>query len=157
MTHLQTLHGTPLSLDDLRGDPALLLFWNIGCAGCVGRALPFAVELAKQFPSLQIVAIHSVFPPRPTQPQREVQRVADHYALPFVVALDDGDTHYRAFGAEGTPHWVILNEEGAIYRSFFGSMAGQQQRLLYALQALFDSQPVARPLVHPSDDTVAPL
>ena len=133
-----TLSGSPLTLETLRGQPTLLLFWNIGCAGCTGRALPLTLTLAERYPDLQIVAIHSVFPPRSEQPVREVSLVAKHFALPYEVALDAGDATYRAFGAEGTPHWVLLDRDGHVWRSFFGSMAGSQQRLSYALQELFE-------------------
>jgi hypothetical protein len=54
-----------------------------------------------------------------------------------LVFVDDGDATFRAYEAEGTPHWVLINADGTIRKSVFGSMAGSLQRLNYALQELF--------------------
>ena len=55
---IETLDGskTP-KLVDFKGRSLLLLFFNIGCPGCLGRAIPYAVKLRKQFPGLIIIGI----------------------------------------------------------------------------------------------------
>ena len=56
---------------DLLGRPALLLFFSIGCAGCTGRAIPFAKALAARYPGLRVLAIHSQpGGQRPPEPER---------------------------------------------------------------------------------------
>ncbi len=101
----------------------------------MGRALPFAQQLAECYPALHVVAIHSQFRPGPP-PLAELDAIIQHWGLTYTILLDDGDTSYRAFAAEGTPHWVILLADCTLWRSFFGSMAGSRQRLAYALAEL---------------------
>ena len=121
---------------DLLGRPALLLFFSIGCAGCTGRAIPFAKALAARYPGLRVLAIHSQpGGQRPPEPER-VRAVTDWLNVGFPVLLDDGDATYRAYEAEGTPHWLLLDGHGRVRRSIFGSMDGARQRLAYALEEL---------------------
>lgn len=134
---LTALDGTQVDLRALHGQPILLLFFNIGCAGCTGRALPLTLDLARQYPALQLVAIHSHFSPTPV-PIDSLKGVANYFKLPYPVLLDDGDAIFRHYQAEGTPHWVLINADGTIRKSFFGSMSGARQRLSYALIELFD-------------------
>lgn len=129
-------------LESFLGRPLLLLFWNVGCSGCTGRALPLTLTLGAEYPDLAIVAIHSVFGRGQTQPSDTIRAVVDYFALPYPVLEDDGDRTFQAYGAEGTPHWILIRGDGTVDRSIFGSMDGARQRLRYALQELF---PAAAP------------
>jgi peroxiredoxin len=133
----QPLNGTNPGLRAFLGRPILLLFFNIGCSGCTGRALPFTLELAERYPELQIIGVHSSFEAGSRHPTSSVQAVIDYFKLPYLVFMDDGDATFRAYEAEGTSHWVLINADGTIRKSVFGSMAGSLQRLNYALQELF--------------------
>jgi peroxiredoxin len=131
------LNGTNPGLRAFRGRPVLLLFFNIGCAGCTGRALPFSLELAERYPELQIIGLHTSFEAGSQHPASRVQAVIDYFKLPYLVFQDDGAETFHAYQAEGTPHWVLIDAEGVVQRSVFGSMAGSIQRLEYAMQELF--------------------
>jgi hypothetical protein len=78
---LTALDGTQVELAALHGEPILLLFFNIGCAGCTGRALPLTLDLSRQYPELQLVAIHSHFSPAPV-PIESIKSVANYFKLP---------------------------------------------------------------------------
>ncbi|GAP63592.1 hypothetical protein ARMA_2015 [Ardenticatena maritima] len=138
---LKTLNGAPLQVDDLRGAPALLLFFHVGCAGCMGRALPLTLRLAREYPQLRLVGIHLTGDDEPERVEYSLQKVIDYFKLPYPIIMDDGDATFRAYGVSGTPHWVLLNADGTIRKHFFGSMEGAQQRLFYSLAELFDSPP----------------
>lgn len=136
---LKTLNGAPVQVEDLRGAPALLLFFHVGCAGCMGRALPLTLQLAQQYPNLRILGIHLTGDDEPERVEYSLQKVIRYFKLPYPVIMDDGNATFRAYGVSGTPHWVLLNPDGTIRKHFFGSMEGAQQRLFYALAELFDT------------------
>jgi len=123
-------------VEDFRGRPLLLLFFNIGCPGCTGRAIPFSLQLREQFPDLQIVGIHARFE-GPAYSPSQVRAVIEYLKVPYPVLLDEGHETFSRYAAGGTPHWVLLDADGHIVRSIFGSMAGSQQRLAYALLELY--------------------
>ena len=129
----------PPSPADYRSKPLLLLFFNIGCAGCTGRAVPYTLELNERYPGLQIAALHASFAASSTYPDSQVQAVLDYFKVPYPVYLDQGSATFDAYQAEGTPHWVLIDAEGRIAKSFFGSMEGAIQRLEYTLAELFDT------------------
>lgn len=121
------------------GKPLLLLFFNLSCAGCTGRALPYTKELAHRYPDLQIAAIHSSFSPGSTFTAKEIKAVFDYFGLSYPVYMDEGEETFMRYEAEGTPHWIFFDDEGRINRSIFGSMEGAIQRLEYLLTEIFQS------------------
>lgn len=136
---LDTVDNSQISLETFYGNgkPTLLLFFNIGCAGCTGRAIPLTLTFANDYPDLQLLAIHSHFSANTPHPYESVKAVASYFKLPYPVAFDQDDTIFRLYAAEGTPHWILLDAAGKIHKSIFGSMAGARQRLSYSLQELF--------------------
>ncbi len=132
-----TLIDGPAGPEAYRGRPLLLLFFNIGCAGCTGRAIPYTLELHERYPQLHIVAIHSSFSVSSTYPVGQIKAVLDYFKIPYPVLLDEGETTFERYQAEGTPHWVLIDAEGRVLKSFFGSMEGAVQRMEYTLLELF--------------------
>lgn len=126
------------SLAAYKGKPLLILFWSIGCAGCTGRAIPYTLELQERYPDLQIVAFHSEFEHAKKHTPADVRAVADYFRLPYPVLIDESLTTFDAYEAMGTPHWVLVEADGTIRRSIFGSLPGSIQRLDYALMELFE-------------------
>jgi len=133
---VQTPDGQEVALEQFFGRPLLLLFYHLGCLGCIGRALPFAKKLAEVYPDLQIVGIHTS-PGSLKYNTEEVLAQAGETNLPFPIFFDEGHRTYDLYGAEGTPHWVLLDANGKLFRSIFGSMANARQRLDYALLEIF--------------------
>lgn len=123
------------TLSDFQGKPTLLLFFNLGCLGCMHRGVPLARELAKVYPELNVVGVHSNFGRQYTP--EEVTAALEENKVDFPVLQDDGHTTYTAFKAEGTPHWILLDENGEINKSIFGSQPNAQQRLTYGMMELF--------------------
>lgn len=127
----------PAELAAFAGQPLLLLFFNLSCAGCTGRALPYIKELAQRFPGLQIAAIHSSFSPGSTYSTAQVRSVLEYFDLDFPVFMDDGEETFMRYEAEGTPHWIVFDAAGGVMRSIFGSLDGPVQRLEYLLAEMF--------------------
>ena len=73
------------TLESYRGKPLLILFFNLGCPGCKGRALPFANWVNIEYKDKINV-------------------------LGFI-----------NYGAGGTPHWILVDENTNLNYSIFGS------------------------------------
>lgn len=134
---LKSLEGKELTLTQLlsKGKVNLILFYNTYCLGCTGRAIPFAHELTKDFPELNLVVIHTNFGNQSFS-KAEVLDIFRSRMSPFDIYIDPDAEAYKHFQCEGTPHWVILDRELQIFRSIFGSQNQSQNRLFYALESL---------------------
>ncbi len=125
-------------LTNYRGYPLLMLFFNIGFPACLGRAVPYALKLEKQFPDLKILGIHTRFEGR-EYPVEQIQLNLDRLKVDFPVVLDQGHQTWSAYDAGGTPHWVLINAIGVIEKSIFGSRPSALQRLDYSLIELSEN------------------
>jgi len=134
---LRSLNGKkPPSLEEVQGSYVLLLFYNLGCTGCVGRGLPLAQRIQDLYPDLRVILIHSDFG-QYAYPEKDILAEAQRQQLQLEQYRDQGHMTYDAYGAEGTPHWVLIDPQGRLYRSFFGSMQQAQLRMDYVLRELF--------------------
>ena len=132
-----SLENEKVDLNSLLQDRyTLLLFYNNDCLGCTGRAIPLAHELNQEFDDLQVIGIHSNFGNRSAGPED----IASIFTidLPFPIFIDEEHKLYDAFAAEGTPHWALIAPDLSIFRSFFGSQGGAQNRLPYAIEELLE-------------------
>ena len=133
---VKSLEGNTLDVMDIyREKPLLILFFNIRCLGCVGRAIPLAYDYLQEFNNLNVVAIHTTFGKEAVY-KEDIINIFTRKELPFPVFFDIGKTNYEKFECEGTPHWILMDKEGNINRSIFGSQDGSQTRLIYALEEL---------------------
>lgn len=122
-------------LKKYKGNPLLIIIYNNQCLGCTGRAIPLAYEYGKEFEKLQVIGIHSNFGENPTT-EKDIKSIFTIGKLPFPIYLDEEHKVYDQFNSEGTPQWLLITSEGLLFRSIFGSQAGSQNRLLYALESL---------------------
>jgi len=50
------------TVEDFKGKPLLIVFFNLGCPGCKGRALPYANRIAyENEDNINVVGIHTRF------------------------------------------------------------------------------------------------
>lgn len=134
-THALSDHQ-PVTLENYANKPSLLLFFNIGCHGCMTRGLPVAAEIARQYPDIQVIGIHSSFGAFGRNPE-DVAAALEAYDLNFPVLLDEDHATFDAYEAEGTPHWIFINADGQVVKSIFGSQPNALQRLEYTLIEMF--------------------
>ncbi|MFA6831727.1 MAG: redoxin domain-containing protein [Bacteroidaceae bacterium] len=116
-----------------KGKPLLLIIYNNQCLGCTGRGIPLAYEFHKEYDALQVVGIHSDFGLKKTT-EAEIKSIFTLGELPFSIYLDEQAAVFHQFESEGTPQWILITAMGVLYRSIFGSQAGAQNRLAYALE-----------------------
>jgi thiol-disulfide isomerase/thioredoxin/uncharacterized membrane protein YphA (DoxX/SURF4 family) len=101
---LPTLDGGFLGLDDIQGQRTTIVFWNVTCAFCQGMLADLkevAAEAGDKMSRVLIVSQGDV------EANREQQ-------LGARMVIDDGFTLGRAFGANGTPSAIVLDEEGKV-------------------------------------------
>lgn len=122
-------------MEAYREKPLLILFFNIQCVGCVGRAIPLAFDYLQEFEKLNVVAIHTAFGKERVS-KEDIINLFTRKELPFPIYFDVERTNFEKFECEGTPHWILLDGGGKVIRSIFGSQEGAQTRLVYALEEL---------------------
>ena len=132
--------GEPLPPPDAWGRPGIVMLFNVACAGCVSRAVPWLRGLAEsRGDDLVLAAVHSAYG-RAVWPREQVEEALERFLafarLPVPVALDLDGSWARAQGAEGTPHWFAYDAHGRLLRSIFGSQANAITRLEYLVDEL---------------------
>ena len=110
------------TLEDYMGKPLLILFFNLGCPGCKGRALPFANRVVhEKDDSVQVIGIHSRFE-GPEYSDEQLKEAKDVYYIRFPYFRDDDlAATFHKYKAGGTPHWVLADSKGKVVFSIFGS------------------------------------
>lgn len=132
------VHGAPLPPPTAWDRPGLVMVFNLECAACVSRGIPFLKRLHAEFGDrVHLLALHT------SRGHRHLAREAveptlrrfarDFARLPFAVALDLSGDLAREWQTEGTPHWLAFAPGGERLRSVYGSQDNAQTRLQYLL------------------------
>ncbi len=130
---VQDFDSNELDLIELyKGKPLLIIIYNNQCLGCTGRAIPLAYQYQQEYDNLQVIGIHTNFG-KNLITEKDIKSIFTKDELPFPIYLDDGHKVYDQFNSDGTPQWLLITTEGSLYRSIYGSQAGSQNRLMYAL------------------------
>ena len=134
---LKDLNGKEIifSNKNFAGTAHLLLFYHSHCLGCTGRAIPLAYEFQKQYSGLKVLLIHANLGVHQLQKQEILSVFVDGIS-PLPIYIDENAFLYKQFNAEGTPHWIILNDKAEVNNSIFGSQANAKNRLMYSLDEL---------------------
>lgn len=120
---LETIFGDAVpKKEDYLGQPLLILFFSLGCPGCLGRAIPFANRMVyEQGEHLKVLGIHTNFESIDFRQNRFEQAKEELY-IRFPFFKDKNfDTTFLDYGAGGTPHWILVDEKGMVVYSIFGS------------------------------------
>lgn len=121
--HLESIGQEDLPhYDSFKGKPLLILFFYLGCPGCVGRAIPFANKMAYEHGDrINVLGIHSNFE-GPEYTNGEIIENLKSLHVRFPVFRDAGmATTFHDYRAAGTPHWILVDKDGKVIRSIFGS------------------------------------
>jgi peroxiredoxin len=108
--------------DDFLGKPLLILFFSLGCPGCLGRAIPYANRIVyENGDKINVIGIHTNFE-AVNFTKEQFQRAKENYFIRFSFYMDyNYDTTFLNYGAGGTPHWILVDKEGIVIYSIFGS------------------------------------
>jgi peroxiredoxin len=132
---LLSLDDVNINLSDLLSSikKNILLFYNTNCLGCTGRAIPFAYDLLQKNKSkMNIVVIHVDFGGT-THSKEEILSIFHSKISPIPIFKDIKASLYNKLNCEGTPHWILLSENGEVLNSVFGSQDNAQMRLEYMM------------------------
>ncbi|CAM1342429.1 TlpA family protein disulfide reductase [Tenacibaculum amylolyticum] len=110
------------ALENYKGKPLLILFFNLGCPGCKGRALPYANRVVvENGEHINVIGIHSRFE-GPEYHIEDYIKAKEEFYIRFPFFEDENDTNtFRKYEAGGTPHWILVDQEGNLAYSIFGS------------------------------------
>lgn len=119
---LETIFGdnTPI-LSDYKGKPLLILFFYLGCPGCKGRAIPYANRIVYEDKGVQVLGIHTRFEGKPYSDE-ELAKAKEAYTIrfPYFRDKENAQTFWK-YKAVGTPQWILLDENGIVVYTIFGS------------------------------------
>ena len=109
-------------VEDYLGKPLLILFFSLGCPGCLGRAIPYANRVVyEKGETINVLGIHTNFEGIDFAQERfEKAREEFYFRFPFYKD-HNYDTTFLNYGAGGTPHWILVDHTGSVIYSIFGS------------------------------------
>ena len=109
-------------VEDYLGKPLWLLFFSLGCPGCVGRAVPYANRVVyENGEQINVIGIHTNFEGIDFKHER-FEKAKKELFIRFPFYKDfNYDTTFLNYGAGGTPHWILMDENGNVKYSIFGS------------------------------------
>ena len=140
---LESIFDDPIpNVRDFKGSPLLILFFNLSCPGCLGRAIPYANGLiVDKNMDVKVLGIHSNFNGADFD-RDEFNSAREEFYIRFPMFRDANfDTSFLNFGAGGSPHWILVDKEGIVRYSIFGSDPDNALlRLDYMLEILKNEQ-----------------
>lgn len=123
------LSGSPVTVADLRGRPAFVVFWASWCTPCASEA-PAIERFARGLGSrAHLIAIDWNDPSRP-----DARAFVHRYGWTFPVLVDGDGLVGDSFGLRGLPTTYLLDGSGRIVRTLTGGQT--ENSLATALQAL---------------------
>jgi peroxiredoxin len=122
---LSKTDGTPISLRDLEGNPALLVFWTAWCPVCKEEA-PHVNKIFEEFGSkgLNVIGINI------GESDARVSEGIRDLGIKYTVAKDTTTSVAKSYKVIGTPTVVILDKEGKV--SYFGNEIPKNSNELFA-------------------------
>lgn len=113
------------TIEDFKGKPLLILFYHLDCIACKGRAFPYSNRLIYDNIGVNVIGIHSRINTKfstKIYTKQEHQEVNDEFAVRFPIFEDFNDNYtFNKYKCGGTPHWILVDKNGVVVYSIFGS------------------------------------
>lgn len=134
---METLAGTRLTIESLKGKVVILDFWAPWCIPC-RKSFPFLDSLQKRYGArgLQVVALT-------LDDNREaIDAFVEEIPVTFPVACDSTGWAGEAFQVVAMPTTFLLDREGRIVARFEGSDGAVHEKLEASVAALLGGNPL---------------
>jgi len=126
---LPKIDGATVSLADLRGNPAVIVFWASWCSSCKEEA-PRINALAAQYEGKGVRVLGINVKDSPAGAEVGVKE----FGIKYPVARDPDARVARAYGVRGTPTVIFLDRKGVV-RYFANELPNDYARRLDDLLA----------------------
>jgi peroxiredoxin len=116
---METLKQQNISIQQLKGKPALVVFWATSCPGCI-KEMPHLVELYHQLhhKGLEIVGVAMQY-----DVQEQIEKLVKLRNIPYPITHDSNGKIAQAFGdVKLTPTTFLINPDGNIVRQKIGDI-----------------------------------
>lgn len=107
---VETLDGTVLSSDGLRGKTVVVNFWNTWCIPCIREAPALAEFHARHADDDDVVMIGIVR----DDTERAVRDHVEEEGIAWEVAMDPRSRAALAFGVTGQPETFVIGPDGVV-------------------------------------------
>lgn len=120
--------GTPSPLASLRGKVVMLEAFQMLCAGCVNYGIPQAQRVARMFPNVAVIGLHTVFEHHDVTGPAALKVFLHEFGVRFPVGVDRHDSDgglpvtMRTYGLEGTPSTLLFDKHGTLVFSHLGKI-----------------------------------
>jgi peroxiredoxin len=123
--------GAPVSVEDLRGGPALLVSWATWCRECDEELAGLqAFATSAEAEGVAIVAVNL----DAADVEEDIEAKVDRHGLTVGLWRDRRNDFRGAFGALGVPTTVVLDAEGEVVGTFPGAVDFDDDDVLAALE-----------------------
>jgi thiol-disulfide isomerase/thioredoxin len=137
--------AAPLRMDQLRGHPVLVEFWDF-CRPNSIRTLPYLRRWHERYESagLRLIGVHAAgF--EPSRDPEAVRRAVARLVVPYPVVVDVEHEIWRLYGNLGWPARYLFTGEGLLFEYHYGEGAYEEtERAIQTLLGL--EQPPLAPL-----------
>ncbi len=142
---LEALEGPEVSLADLAGSPAAVLFWSTWSPRSAEMLADFArYHEAYASKGLRVVAVNVDGEDFGPERRAAVRAYAEERALPFPVLIDDGLRTFFAWGVVAHPTEVVLDAGGRIAYVLPGYPLSLREELRLRIEAALGMAPPPR-------------
>ena len=125
------INGSPGNLADQGGKVVLIEFFQLWCPGCKRFSVPLFNRWHEEYnerDDVLVLSIHTVFEGHDHQTPERLREFVEIWGIEHPVRIDsyarEGDempVTMRRFRTGGTPHVVIVDKQGLLRFSHFGS------------------------------------
>ena len=113
---LECLDGGTVTLSDLKGQTVILDFWATWCDPCV-EGLEHLQQVSGDYADQGVVVLAI----NVEEDRDEVARFVQDHGLTFRILLDTNGNATDAYGVQGIPHQIVVDQEGVIHSIPLGS------------------------------------
>lgn len=120
--------GSPLRLEELRGQVVVMHAFQMLCPGCVSHGTPQAQRIHDTFAreGVVVVGLHTVFEHHEAMQPVSLRAFLHEYRVSFPVGVDEpGESGgvprtMEAYGMRGTPTLILIDRSGHLRAHAFG-------------------------------------